>query len=449
MTQLATRPDTSRSRSPRRLPIGWVVAGSLAVGALAPPALTLVVVGGAAEHVITGTALLGFALGWALLAAVSQRWTDQPQRWAWLPAGTLGLSGAGLLLFAPGDRGMTVLGWVWPPLVLALAVHVLRRARRSLHSRTRAWLVTPVCALIALTAGAGALETVRGPDAAMPAAGRLVDVGTHRLYLECAGTGSPTVVLSSGSGEHAASWAWIAPAVARDTRVCRYDRAGTGWSEPAAHPQDAVEVAADLHRLLTTAGEPGPYVLAGHSTGGVYGLVFADRYPADLAGMVLLDSSTPEQFALPGYAAAHDGWRRASALFPSLARLGLGRLAFGTGSTGLPPDAQELEHGISASARDLRGQRDEWAQLPAAFAQAQQLTDLGSAPLLVLTAGEQDPAWLAAQDELAALSSNAAHRVLAGATHADLLLDRDVADLSAQGVREVVQAVRAGAPLRP
>jgi pimeloyl-ACP methyl ester carboxylesterase len=449
MTQLASRPDAARDDSRGRVPIGWVVAGSLAVGALAPLALTLLVVGGAAEHVITGTALLGFALGWALLAVASQRWTDQPQRWAWLPAGTLGLSGAGLLLLAPGDRGMTVLGWIWPPLLLALAVAMLRRARRSLHSRTRAWLVTPVCVLVALTAGAGALETVRGPGADMPAAGRLVDVGTHRLYLECAGAGSPTVVLSSGSGEHTTSWAWIAPTVAQDSRVCRYDRAGTGWSEPAAHPQDAAEVAADLHRLLTAAGEPGPYVLAGHSTGGVYGLVFADRYPADVAGMVLLDSATPEQFSLPGYAAAHAGWRRASALFPSLARLGLGRLALGTGSTGLPPDAAEREQALAASARDLRGQRDEWAQLPAVFAQAQQLTDLGGTPLVVLTAGEQDAAWLAAQDELAALSSNAAHRVLDGAAHADLLTDRDVADSSAQGIREVVQAVRAGAPLRP
>jgi pimeloyl-ACP methyl ester carboxylesterase len=433
----------------RRASIGWVVAGSLAVGALAPLALTLVVVAGAAEHVIAGTALLGFALGWALLAVVSQRWTDSPQRWAELPAGTLAAAGAALLLLAPGDRGMTVLGWVWPPVLLALAVAVLRGARRSLRSRARSWLVAPVGVLMALTAVAGGVETVRGSGADVPAAGRLVDVGGHRLYLECAGTGSPTVVLSSGFGGHSTGWAWIAPSVAADTRVCSYDRAGTGWSEPAAHPQDAVGVAADLHRLLAAAGEPGPYVLAGHSTGGVYGLVFAERYPADVAGMVLLDSSTPEQFSLPGYAAEHDRWRRVSALLPSLARLGLGRPALGAGSTGLPPDAEQREQAIAASARDLRGQRDEWAQLPAAFEQAQRLTGLGGTPLLVLTAGEQDAAWSAAQDELAALSSNSAHRVLDGAAHGDLLADRDVAAVSAQGIREVVGAVRTSSPMLP
>jgi pimeloyl-ACP methyl ester carboxylesterase len=426
--------------------IGLVVAGSVALGAVAALALPLVVAAGAAEHVVTGTALLGFALGWAVLAEASRRWTDRPQRWAWVPAVALGVTGAGLLVLAPGDRALAALGWIWPPALLALAVWTAYRARRSLGRRAWAWLVVPVCVGTALVAGAGAVETVRGPGVAVPAAGQLVDVGGHRLYLECTGTGSPTVVLTSGAGMHSPSWAWIAPTVAADTRVCRYDRAGQGFSEPAAAPQDGVEVAADLHRLLAAADEPGPYLLAGHSVGGVYDLVFAEQYPADVAGLVLLDSSSPEQFSLPGYAGEYEAWRRASALFPSLSRLGLGRLAFGTGTTGLPPEADAQERALSASARDLRGQRDEWSQLPAVFAQAQALTDLGGTPLLVLTAGEQDPAWHAAQRELAALSSAGTHRVLAGAAHGDLLRDRDVAVLSAQGIRDVVDAVRGDAP---
>jgi pimeloyl-ACP methyl ester carboxylesterase len=439
-------------RPPRRGRIGWIVACSLGAGVVAALLLVLVVAPGAPEHVVTGGTLLGFGAGWALLALLSQRWSDQPQRWALVPAGTLGVSGAALLLLAPGARGMAALGWGWPPVLLGLAVWVLVQARRSLASRTRAWLVYPVCAVTALAAVAGIVETVRSTAApGMPAAGRTYDVAGRQLYLECSGTGSPTVVLSSGFGQHSPGWAWVAPAVAQDTRVCTHDRAGTGWSDPAGHPQDGVEVAADLHMLLAAAGVPGPYVLVGHSIGGVHDLVFADRYPSDVAGMVLLDSSTPEQFALPGYADSYGTWRRASALLPPLARLGLGRAAFGTGFGELPPDARDRERALASSARDLRGQRDEWSRLPDVFAQAQALTGLGDEPLVVLTAGRGlDPHWAAAQERLAALSDDSVHRVLDDASHMSLLHDRETATAdSAQAIRDVVAAVRSGAPLRP
>jgi pimeloyl-ACP methyl ester carboxylesterase len=191
-------------------------------------------------------------------------------------------------------------------------------------------------------------------------------------------------------------------------------------------------------------------VLAGHSVGGVYDLVFADRYPADVAGLVLLDSSSPEQFSLPGYAGTYEMWRHVSALSPSLARLGLGRVAFGTGAAGLPPDARDAERALAASARDLRGERDEWSQLPVAFRQAQAVTDLGGKPLLVLTAGRgHDAAWSAAQDALAALSQNSEHRTAEDAAHVDLLQDEHAAAASTQAIRDVVVAVRAGTPVRP
>ncbi len=278
----------------------------------------------------------------------------------------------------------------------------------------------------------------------------MYDVGGHRLYLECTGTGSPTVVLTSGFGEHTPRWAWMTPAVARDTRVCTYDRAGQSRSDPAAHSRDGIQIADDLHTLLATAGEPGPYALVGHSSGGTYDLVFTTRYPDDVAGMVLPDSSSPDQLSLPDYPGQYDTWRHASALFPSLARLGLGRLAFGTGFTGLPSAARDQEQAFAASARDLRGQRDEWSQLPTAFRQAQAMTNLGAKPLLVITAGQgHDQTWFAAQDELAALSDNSEHRTLDDATHGGMLEDRDLAARSAQGVRDVVQAVRTGTPLQP
>ena len=130
--------------------------------------------------------------------------------------------------------------------------------------------------------------------------GQTFDIGGRSLHMTCAGNGSPTVVLLSGTGEMSASWARIVPEVASNTRVCAYDRAGQGWSDDAPHPQDGNEMAADLHQLLAVAGEHGPYLLAGHSLGGVYSLAFAAKYPDDVAGVALLDSSSPEQFALPG-----------------------------------------------------------------------------------------------------------------------------------------------------
>lgn len=435
---------------PRRWPIGWIVAASLFGGATSALVLVLGVFAGAAEHVITGTALLGFAAGWALLAWLSDRRSDEPQPWAGVPATVLALSGMSLLLAAPGEDAMAALGWVWPPVLLGLAVWIGFQARRSLLSRTRDWLVYPVCAVTALTALAGGLETVReAVGTGVPApAGRLYDVGGHRLYLECSGSGSPTVVLAAGLGEHTAGWAWIAPAVARDTRVCAYDRAGTGRSESAGRPQDGVRAADDLHALLAAGNVPRPYVLVGHSVGGTYDLVFAARFPDEVAGMVLLDSPGPRQFSLPGYPAAHDVGRRIVAVLPSLARLGLGRLVFGRGSAGLPPDACAEERALASGARDLRGRRDEWSQLPATFRQARNLTDLGSKPLLVITAGRgQQRGWSAAQDELAALSTNSLHRIADGATPTALLEDRTYAERFARGIRAVVHAARTGGPL--
>jgi pimeloyl-ACP methyl ester carboxylesterase len=206
-----------------------------------------------------------------------------------------------------------------------------------------------------------------------------------------------------------------------------------------------------LHALLATANVPGPYVLVGHSTGGTYNLVYAARYPGEVAGMVLLDSSSPQQFSLvPAYPGVYATFRRATALFPSLARLGLARPAFGGGYTSLPAAARDQERALAVSTDELRAQRDEWSQLPTVFRQAQALTGFAARPLLVVTAGKgQDTGWSAAQDKLAALSTNSAHRTIAGATHEALLVEESFAAASAQGVADVVAAVRAGGPVQP
>ncbi len=149
----------------------------------------------------------------------------------------------------------------------------------------------------------------------------------HRLHLDCRGQGGPTVVLFNGLGEISASWARITDEVGATTRVCAYDRAGQGWSEDAEQsPGRRRPPPQDLHLLLAAAGEEGPYVLVGHSIGGPYALTYAAQYPEQVAGMVLLDSSSPEQFtAIPNYAGQYPMMRRGLALLPTLARLGLSR----------------------------------------------------------------------------------------------------------------------------
>src|SRR5438067_11543204 len=121
--------------------VGLVVAGSMFSGLVASLALVVGPFGGAQEHVIMGTALLGWALGWALLAVLSIRWSDQPQRWAFVPAALMALAGASLLIFRPDASAFNALGWIWPPALIALAIWMTMQARAHLRSVTRRLLL--------------------------------------------------------------------------------------------------------------------------------------------------------------------------------------------------------------------------------------------------------------------------------------------------------------------
>jgi hypothetical protein len=228
--QTATPQDPASPRRGRGR-IGWIVAGSLATGILAALLLVAAPFIPPTESAVTGAVLCGLALGWAMLAVLSVRFTDQPQRWAAAPALFMGLGGLLLLAFGPSVHG--VLDWLWPPALLALVIWMVIRAHRQLRSRSRRWLLYPVLAVSALAAVGGGYATLgAAADArAYPMPGQLIDVGGHSLHLSCTGSGSPTVVLQPGAGEMSSNMGWIAPAVARVTRVRVYDRAGRGCPE--------------------------------------------------------------------------------------------------------------------------------------------------------------------------------------------------------------------------
>jgi len=432
--------------------VGLIVAGSLFSGLVVSLALVLGPFGGAQEHVIMGTALLGWALGWALLAVLSIRWSDQPQQWAIVPAALMALAGVGLLIFRPDANAMNLLGWIWPLALIALAVWIAVQARRSLRSLTRRLVLYPLFVGLVVAGVAGGYETIQEQvdrsTSAMP--GHLVDVGGRRLYVHCTGSGSPTVVLVSGLAETSTYWGgWIAPALAKNTTVCAYDRAGQGWSDPPASPQDGAAVASDLHTLLDRAQIPGPYVLVGHSTGGAYIRVFAARYPDQVAGMVFLDSQPNEALTgLPDFPSQYGILRRASALFPSLARLGVFRLVNQFASDPLPVPTRDEESAVVSTANLNRIQRDEFAELPMTLTEAAALTTLGDRPLIVVTAAKGAQAgWLALQDKMTGLSSNSDHRVLPDTDHPGLIHDRVGAAQASQAILDVVASVRSGTPV--
>ena len=163
--------------------------------------------------------------------------------------------------------------------------------------------------LILLLAGAIYESLAEAADAkAYPPPGQMVDVGGYRLHINCTGSGSPTVVIDAGWGDSSAGWGWVQPEVAKTTRICTYDRAGMGWSEASPQPRTAREFAKELHTLLAKANEPGPYVLVGHSLGGYTVRVYAHDYPAEVAGLVLIDAqklptadvATPQPAPKPG-----------------------------------------------------------------------------------------------------------------------------------------------------
>jgi pimeloyl-ACP methyl ester carboxylesterase len=246
---------------------------------------------------------------------------------------------------------------------------------------------------------------------AYPPPGQMVDVGGYRLHINCTGTGSPTVVIDAGLGDWSTMWGFVQPGVAKTTRVCTYDRAGMGWSEAGPLPRDAQHLANELHTLLHNANIPGPYVMVGHSMGGLPIRVFVHDYSSEVAGVVLIESMSPKQFTQSSVDAQSQSESLSRPFsFPAmLARFGIVRLLVRPlGLVPYVPQDEKAYFALFVRPQSIQAFTDESQGMPAAGVQAAAVKSFGDLPLIVLTArlDNNPPNWQAWQTELLQLSSN-------------------------------------------
>lgn len=328
------------------------------------------------------------------------------------------------------------------------------------------WLAPTVCGFLCLPLTVGAVwEQVQRRDVAgaYPAPGRMVDIGGRRIQIDCRGSGSPTVVLETGLDYFGAlAWSRVIGPVAQFTRVCAYSRAGMVWSDDKAGPHDAIGATRDLHAALAAAGERAPFVLAGLSMGGPLITTYAGLYGDQVAGLVYVDASHPDQLkhfeAVLGVRSGGGLATGAQDLGGKLAWTGIPRLialrarhSHGETLATMPPAAREI--GLAYFATSLGPLAAERDALPATFAEAGAYRNLGSRPVVVLSRGKPAPAgeltaaqsaqwdkaWTGMQLDIATWSSRGRQRTVGDASHY-IPNDDPAAVISA--IRDVVQEVR-------
>lgn len=305
--------------------------------------------------------------------------------------------------------------------------------------------------------------------------GRSVRVGSIRFNLNCSGSGRPSVVLESGMGGSSLDWLRVQPGIAQFSRVCSYDRAGYGWSDPSPASRTSAQIATELKKLLTSAGEQGPYILVGHSFGGYNVRMFNELYQSDVAGMVLVDAEHPDEelrqkelqntFA-PSVRASIEERSGRQRFWSQVTDqinlyLGIDRLKLALGRKYSPIFPDELQHEIlflEQQPKYIEAVKAESRLDAESAAQVRASRSLGSRPLIVLTAGipyagnedddlladqqkaKRDNLWIhELQAEYVNLSSRGKQVVVQGSSH-EMPADRPDAIIAA--VHEVWSDVK-------
>ena len=281
-----------------------------------------------------------------------------------------------------------------------------------------------------------------------PPPGQLLDVGGYKLHLYCTGEGRPTVILDALFPGTVSNWVWVQPEIAKTTRVCAYDRAGLGWSDSGPEPRDAEQHARELHTLLSNAGIAGPYILVGHSLGGLSVRMFAARYPEEVAGMVLIEATNPDTWKRLGKPEGVGVDRNQLALAPFLARLGIFRLGLIPSYSSDPelPPRQRMElQAFFNSVKSLETIRAADASFSVALEEVRTAGGLGSKPLAIVLGSKGDGSIEQLRDlfrQQAGLSTNSLTRLIEGATHAGLVDNQEYARQTSAIIVQVVEAAR-------
>ena len=285
-----------------------------------------------------------------------------------------------------------------------------------------------------------------------PPLGSLVDVGGYRLHLYCTGNGSPTVIIA-GAG-YSFDWGLVQPDVARESRVCSYDPAGSAWSDPPPHAPSCEDHIAELHRLLVHAGVRDKLILVGHSIGAVFARLYAERYPSDVAGLVFVDHAAVIQMTgAPGGVVAGQlppgVVLGRGVVLPSGTQISPPKYEDDPAFQRLPPLNRALHEWANAlpSTESPRAQRMRFDQCFAMIdsLDAHHLHPLGAKPLVVISLPLQVPGYVDLQHHLLGLSSNSLQLVADSSGH---LIPLDQPSIVIRAVHDVTKSVRAHARVR-
>jgi pimeloyl-ACP methyl ester carboxylesterase len=294
-----------------------------------------------------------------------------------------------------------------------------------------------LCGLIGATALTGATcqwLATRKELAATPPPGRLVDIGGYSLHLWCTGDGSPAVVLDTGLGGTTADWGFVQPDVARFTRVCSYDRAGMGYSDPGPSPRTARRIANELAELLARSGNGGPVVLVGASIAGFDVRVFASDHPDRAAGLILVDASHEDE--------AHEVPRMAR-FVPLLSTFGVFRLlgmSFGQRVESLAPSVRQFARATSFRAAGYQAAADELSHIRESTSEVRSSRRKLTIPVLVVTGGRgADENWRRLQRDQVSLSDRGCLIVAQESGHVVAI---DQPEVVVDAIRTVVDTAR-------